>query len=302
MHKILIVGTGGVGGYLGAQLIRHTGAEVSFLARGNHLEAIQKNGLLVHDNNETYTVHPHAAVDDPTTLEAFDLILLTVKATALEATLPTLSTAVASHTIVLPLLNGVEHDSTVRRCYPDAQVLDGHIYILSNLTAPGTLKRKGKVLRLVWGGPGGVDPETAGKLTALFDAAHIGHKHADDIRQASWRKYLFISSFAVLTSKYRVPMDTVYANHRDELETLMHEIISLAQAKGIALGEAEFLSAMKQASQVTPGAKTSMQLDIEAGKPAEIEALCGYIVREGKQMKVNVPEMQKMYDSLTKTS
>jgi len=299
MQKILIVGTGGVGGYLGAQLIRHTDTEVTFLARGEHLAAIRAKGLTVHDNDTTSAVHPHAATNDPTTLEAFDLILLTVKATALEATLPTLSTAVASHTIMLPLLNGVEHDITVRRYYPDAHVLDGHIYILSNLTAPGTLRRKGEVLRLVWGSPDGIDPETADHLTTLFDTAHIRHKYADDIRLAGWRKYLFIASFAVLTARYGMPMDQIYATHRNTLEILMQEIIAVAQAKKIALDETEFLSAMKQASRVTPGAKTSMQLDMEAGKPAEIEALCGYLIREGERLGVAVPAMKTLYQHLS---
>ena len=300
MQKILIAGTGGVGGYVGAQLIRHAGAGVAFLARGEHLKAIRTRGLTIRDNDEYYTVHPTAATDDPASLGAFDLIIVSVKATALESTLEQIAPNVTPRTILLPLLNGVEHNLTIQRYFPEATVLDGHLYILSNLTSPGTLRRRGSVFRIVWGSPEEMAPAVVEAVTTLFDAAQIRHKLSDNIQLASWRKYLFIASFATLTSRYAQPMDRILTDHTDELQALMQEILTLANAKAIPLTQEDITTALTQASKVAPGAKTSLQLDIEAGKPAEIDALCGYVVREGRRLNVRVPEMQEMHQQLKK--
>jgi len=298
VKRILIAGTGGVGGYVGAQLIRRTDAEVTLLARGAHLEAIRINGLIVHDNDTTYTVHPHTATDDTTSLGTFDLIFIAVKATSLETTLHQIAPNIAPHTVILPLLNGVGHDRILRTHFPDATVLDGHIYILSNLTAPGTLRRRGEVLRIVWGSKEAIDPRTIEHLTTLLDAAHIRHKHTQDIELASWRKYLFIASFAALTSYHTKPMDRVLTDHPDELNALLHEIVSVARVEGIPLTPDDITTTLTQASRVAPGAKTSLQLDLEQNKPAETEALCGTIVHLGHKHGIETPVMERIYKHL----
>jgi 2-dehydropantoate 2-reductase len=298
MKRILIAGAGGVGGYIGAQLIRHTDAQITLLARGAHLEAIQTSGLIVHDNDTDYTVHPNAATDDTTSLGTFDLVLVAVKATALEATLHQIAPNIAPHTVILPLLNGVGHDRTLRTHFPDATVLDGHIYILSNLTAPGTLRRRGEVLRIVWGSEEAINPRVIEHLTTFFDAAHIRHKYTKDIRLASWRKYLFIASFAALTSYHIKPMDEVLTDHPDELQALLQEIVSVARAEAIPLSPDDITTALTQASRVAPGAKTSLQLDLEQNKPAETEALCGTIVHLGHKHGIETPVMERIYKHL----
>ncbi len=297
--KILIAGSGGVGSYVGAQLIRHTDAHVSLLARGNHLDAIRDSGLTIDEDNEHYTVHPAHATDNPGELGTFDLILLSVKATSLETTLEQLKSTITPDTILLPLLNGVGHADTLRRYYPDSIILDGHIYILSNITAPGIVRKRGKVFRLVWGSEPATDPTVDRRVTALFDAAKLRHTHSDAITLDGWRKYLFISAFAALTAYHDKPMDAIIAEHAQELEALMREIVAVAHAKQIPLTEAHITAALTQAANVTPGAKTSLQLDFKQGKPAEVEALCGLMVHEGRRLGVNTPEMQRMYERLT---
>ncbi len=297
---ILIAGSGGVGSYVGAQLIRHTDAHVSLLARGKHLEAIREKGLRIEEDNEHYTVHPAQATDNPGELGTFDLIILSVKATSLEATLKQLKPTITSNTILLPLLNGVGHADTIRRYYPNSTILDGHIYILSNITAPGTVRKRGKVFRLVWGSKQAVDPAIVHALTELFDTAGLRHHYSDSITLDNWKKYLFISAFAALTAYHNKPMNAITTEHAEELETLMREITAVAQVKDIPLTEEHITAALTQAAKVAPGAKTSLQLDIEQGKPAEVEALCGYIVHEGERLGVEVPGMERIYKSLKK--
>ena len=296
--KILIAGSGGVGSYVGAQLIRHTDADVSLLARGKHLGAIREKGLTIEEDQEHYTVHPAQATDDPGELGTFDLILLSVKATSLEETLQQLKANITSETILLPLLNGVGHADTLREQYPKSVILDGHIYILSNITAPGTGRKRGKVFRLVWGAEEPIDPRIAEALTHLFDTAKLRHKHSQSITLDSWKKYLFISAFAASTAYHDKPMDAIIAEHAEELTALFHENVAVAQAKDIPLTEEHITATLTQAARVAPGAKTSLQRDIEHSKPAEVEALCGYIVHEGERLGVDTPQMRKIYGRL----
>ncbi len=298
--RILIAGSGGVGSYVGAQLIRHTDADISLLARDNHLKAIREKGLTIEEDNEHYTVHPAQATDNPGELGTFDLIILSVKATSLETTLKQLKPTITPDTILLPLLNGVGHADTIRRYYPDTTVLDGNIYILSNITAPGTVRKRGKVFRLVWGSEQALDPAIVHALTELFDTAKLRHHPSESITLDNWKKYLFISAFAALTAYHDKPMDAITAEHAQELEALMREIVAVAQAKEIPLSEEHITAAFTQAAKVTPGAKTSLQLDIEQGKPAEVEALCGYIVHEGGRLGVATIGMEKIYEGLRK--
>ena len=298
--KILIAGSGGVGSYVGAQLIRHTDADVSLLARGSHLEAIREKGLTIEEENERYTVHPAQATDDPGELGTFDLIILSAKATSLDATLKQLEANITPNTVLLPLLNGVGHADTIHRYYPQSVILDGHIYIFSNIIIPGTVRKRGNLFRLVWGSEQTIDPTIIHAITDRFDTAGLRHHHSESISLDNWKKYLFISAFASLTAYHNKPMDAITAEHTEELETLMHEIVAVAQAKTIPLTEEHITAALTQATKVAPGARTSLQLDIEQGKPAEVEALCGYIVHEGERLGMEVPGMERIYKSLKK--
>jgi len=297
--RILILGAGGGGGYLGAQLIRHTDAEVSFVARGEHLEAIRRNGLEILEDNERYRVSPDHATDDPSELGIFELIIVTVKSTGLEESLALISKNIDSKTVMIPLLNGVDHDRDLRRVYPDADILNGCIYILSNIVEPGVIRKKGSIFNLCWG-RAGIDPESYRQISELFDAAGLRHKATANIDYEVWRKFLFISPMAALTSLYGIPMDRVVTEHPEELRELMEEIHSIAEARQIPLGREDLEQTLQRMQKTLPGAKTSMQLDIEQGKPAEIETLVGHPVHEGERLGVATPLYRKVYEKLQK--
>ena len=295
--KIMIVGAGGVGGYLGGSFIRAGENEVSLIARGTHLEAIRTQGLRIIDQQEEYTVHPAHALEDPASLGIQDLVLLTLKATDLAAGLQSIRSNISEQTVILPLLNGVEYRPRILKHYPRADALEGCIYILSNIVEPGVIRKKGETFRLCWGKED-FDPADYSPVARLFDRVLPRHKPTADIAFEQWRKFLFISPMAALTSLYRIPMDQVNKEHRAQLHRLLEEITALARAKGIPLGEKEIEATLAQASRVLPGAKTSMQLDLERGKPAEIEALAGYVVKEGKRLEVDVSETERIYTEL----
>jgi len=297
--RVLILGAGGVGGYLGYRLARFGQAQVSLVARGAHLEAIRERGLGVIDDTEEATIRPEHAVSDLSGLGEFDLIIVAVKHTDLAGSLELIRDNIAPHTLILPLLNGVDHRREILERYPEADVTEGCIYILSNIVEPGVIRKKGAIFNLCWGREG-FDPADYPQITALFDRALPRHKPTADIALEQWRKYLFISPMAALTSLYGKTMDRIVAEHPEELRRLMEEIAALARATGIPLDEKTVDKTFERMRQTLPGAKTSMQLDLERGKPAEIEALVGYVVKEGEKLGVDVSGMERVYGELTK--
>ena len=294
--KVLIAGVGGVGGYIGAKLIQHTNAKVTLLARGANFEAIEKNGLKVIENNEEFVVKPFKVTQNPQKEGIFDFIIIAVKSYDLEPLLEQLKNNVNEKMIILPLLNGVEHDLIIKKYYPNAKVLKGCIYIISHLKEPGVIEKKGKVFKLCWGG--NIDETSKEEIAKLFDTAKLRHKFTKEIDYEIWKKFLFISAMAALTTYYKTTMDIIASKHNQELQELFTEIVTLAQKKGVSLTNQEIEAALTQASKVIAGAKTSMQLDFEKGKKSEIDSLLGFVVKESKKLRLQAHLMEKIYNSL----
>ncbi len=292
--RVLIAGVGGVGGYIGAQIILHTDTEVVFLARGEHLRTIQEEGLKVIDNGEEFVVKPAKAVENAKDEGVFDLIIIGVKSYDLENVLKSLSANIGKDTAILPLLNGIEHDKTVKKLYPHSKVLKGCVYIISHIQNPGVIVKKGKVFKLCWGGTG-----EFGEIAKLFESAKLRHKQTENIDYEIWKKFLFISAMAALTSYYKKSMDSVAKEHSAELKELFNEITALAQKLSVPLTQEDINSALAQASKVVEGAKTSMQLDLEKGKKSEIDSLLGSVVNLSKKHGLKAPLMEKIYNELS---
>ena len=299
--KIAIIGAGGVGGYIGAKLKQNSENEVAFVARGKHLEAMRREGLRVEDEEESFVVHPDHLGKDLEGLGVFDLIILAVKSYSLDEALEMISENIDKHTILLPLLNGVDHDMEVLERYPEARVLNGCIYIFSNIKEAGHIKKYGGVFHLFYGSRR--EPkEQYLEIEKLFDATGLKHRLTDKIELETWRKYLLISAYASMTSYYGAPLGVIARDHYEELAQLLAEIKAIANAKGIALEEKNVDNVLARVKSVPFDSKTSMQLDLEAGKPTEIEALTGYIVREGQRLGIKAPIMERIYKKLVEAS
>ncbi len=294
--KIMIMGAGGVGAYIGAKFIA-IGESVNLIARGEHLKVIQKNGLKLIEDKRSSIFYPQNTTNDPSLLGVQDLIFITLKEPDLEDGLEAIKSNISDNTYIIPLLNGVDYRSKILQYYPNANVLEGCIYIISNIVQAGVIEKKGSVFQLCWG-KDDFDPSNYSQLIELFDKALPRHKATKSIKYEQWKKFLFISSMASLTSLYQTPMDKVFKEHKTELTNLLKEIVAVANSKNIPLGEKEIEATLTQASKLLPNAKTSMQLDLENGKIAEIEALVGYIVKEGKKEGVDVKQMDRIYHIL----
>ncbi len=291
--RIVVAGVGGVGGYIGAHLC-NLEDEVIFLARGAHAEAIRNNGLLVKTDEGELTAHPDKVVRAQELEDEIELLLLCVKSYDIENVLAELSDNITPSTIVLPFANGVEHKEQIESLV-NAKVLHGALYILAHKEADGVIVKKGKVFAALFGAK--EYPKETEQVAELFEKAGLRYKTPEDIEEAIWKKYLFISAFAALTSYFDTTMRKVYELHKNWADTLLHEIADVAEAKGIHIQD-EVEKALKTASSLPEDASSSMHLDFQNGSRTELETLCGYIVREGKRLRLPTPLMAKIYGVL----
>jgi len=288
--KIAVVGLGGVGGYICASLAK-TEYEVVGFARGEHLNEIKKNGLEIVEDSISWNVKIDAKeLGDFSGY--FDVVLFCVKSYDLKDAYEKISKNIDFKTTIISFSNGV-NNGDILRSMSDSNVLDGCIYILSHVEKAGVIRKKGKVFAGVFGG----DEEATQKLSQIFEDASLRYKTSNDIKTAIWKKYIFISAFATITSYYDTTIGDIYENHKDEVTTLLEEIADVAKAKGLDI-ESEIEKSLDTASKVPYDSSTSMYLDFKNHKRVELDSLTKYVVDEGKKLGVDTPLMKKMYESL----
>ena len=291
--RVAVIGLGGVGGYIAASFAK-AGVDVIGFARGEHLKAIQTQGIKIVEDENCWDVDLDArALDD---LDgyfegSFDVVLFCVKSYDLEDSYEHIKSHIDEKTILISFSNGVSNGDTLRSL-TDSTVLDGCIYILSHIESAGVVRKKGKVFAAVFGG----EKNATQTLASLFEKAQLRFKTPDNIETAIWKKYIFISSFATLTSYYDKSIGYIYEHKRDEARELLQEIANVAKDKGIDIEE-EVDKALQTASKVPYDSFTSMYLDFKNKKRVELESLSGFIA---KYENVKTPLMQKMYEELLK--
>ena len=267
--RIVVAGIGGVGGYIGAHLCG-MGDEVIFIARGGHAAAIREKGLLVKEDEDMFTAHPDAVVEAGELEGDIDLLLLCVKSYDIESALAELSGNITPSTVIVPFANGVEHQEKIASLV-DAKVLHGAVYILAHREEEGAIVKKGKVFTAVFGSR--EYPDETARVAAVFEKAGLRYKTPENIEEAVWRKYLFISAFAALTTYFDIGMRKVYELHNNWAHTLLKEIADVAEAKGIHVQD-EVEKALGVASALPDDASSSMHLDFKNGRKTELETLC----------------------------
>jgi len=283
--RVAVVGLGGVGGYIAASFVK-AGIDVVGFARGEHLKEIQKHGIKIIEDEKTWSVRVDTREEDD--LDgyfegAFDVVMFCVKSYDLVDSFEHIRSHLDENTTLLSFSNGVENAQTLRELSV-CHVLDGCVYILAHIESFGVIRKKGKVFSAVFGG----ETEATEKLVRLFKKADLRFKTPSDIQTAIWKKYIFISAFATLTSYYNNSIGFIYEHHRDEAEELLREIAGFAKSRGINIDD-EVSKSLKVASTVPYDSKTSMLKDFENKKRVELESLSGY---------VKTPLMSRLYEKL----
>jgi len=300
--KIVTAGIGGVGGYFGGLLARqyhNSETEIFFIARGAHETAIRTAGLKMETGDGNFTAHPAGVFSNPSDVGIADLIIFCTKSYDLEETANACKPIAGSNTILLPLLNGVDASGRLKKIFPDSEVWDGCVYLVSRLASPGVIRESGNIRKLFFGSDAGSESKLF-SAEKLFRDAGIDAAWSKNITETTWEKFLFISPMATLTSFLDRPIGAVFANAESVkmLDSLLQEIKAVADSKKILLPESVTQKNIEKLKSLPDGATTSMHSDFKKGGKTELESLTGYVVREAGLMNVPVPTYQMMYERL----
>lgn len=294
--RIAILGIGGVGGYFGGQLARTFAGsdedEIIFIARGANAGAIRANGLLIKTSQGEAVARPDLVSDDPAAIGVVDLLVVATKAFDLEQSVGTYAAVIGPETAILPLLNGVGHAETIRGRFPDADVWNGCVFIVTRLESPGTVW-VGSDMRVFQFG-GGADRVKMTRFLERLKSAGVDAYLSDDIERTVWEKYVFISPLASLTSYHDTTNGGLIRDHRDELRRMIAEVVAVGRAKGVAFADDIIDATLAKLEKAPPDSTSSMHSDFMKGGRNELETLTGYVVREAAKVGIAVPTYERV--------
>ena len=299
--KVAVMGAGSMGGYFGGMLAR-AGHDVTLIARGENLAAIRSNGLRMQTEAGDFTV-PCSATDRPAEVGPVDLALLTTKTYHNVDAVPAMAPLIGSNTAVLSLQNGIDSYLPVVEQFPNAVMLPGAAYIEANRLGPGVVQQAGRVVRVVTGGTRGSPPEhgeRAAAVCAAFRDAEVEAEASDDIEIALWTKFLFIATMAGITSLAREFVRDLLPRPewRKIVRACLEEIETAGRASGVNLAPDVVDSTFDYMDQSRGAMRASMHADLVAGRPLELEALNGAVVRAGEAAGVPTPINDVIYAAL----
>ncbi len=288
--RIAIMGSGGVGGYLGGRLAA-SGQDVTFIARGAHLEAIRAAGLRIESALGDARVQPAPASGEPASVGPVDLVIFAVKLYDTEAAAEACRPLVAEGTGVVTFQNGVDSVDVLARILGREHVVGGVAQIASVVGAPGVIRHTGTMARFVFGELDGQPSARVEALAAALKAAGVEHAVSDAIGRDIWAKMVFLATFAGLTAVMRLPIGPIRADPdtRALYQDGLAEALAVARARGIALPEDFVAATLARTDQLPAQMKSSMLEDLERGKRLELAWLSGAIVRMGREHGVPTP-------------
>lgn len=296
--RIAVIGSGGVGGYFGGKLAK-AGHEVTFVARGEHLKAIQQNGLTVKSINGDFNLTDVSATVDVSTIGKVDLVLLCVKAWQVKDVGAELHHLVDENTPILPLQNGILATEELSEFVDKKHILVGLCRIISKIETPGIINHFAVNPSIVFGDVNGINIDKLEQVKAAIEVAEIDVFLTENILVEQWKKFVFISSgslLAITKSSYGVLRDI--AETRTMFKSLLQEGIDVAAKLNINL-PAEYLEKTMAFIDAMPyDANCSLARDFWEGKPSEIEYQSGTIVKLGKKHNLPTPTHQFIYNCL----
>ena len=297
--KIMIMGTGGVGAYYGG-LLAQQGNDVTFIARGAHLEAIRANGLQVKSIFGDFTINPAKATDKPADVGPVDLILFCTKTYSTDEAAQAILPVVGRQTAVLSLQNGVDAAERIGKIIGAEKVIGGATWISSAVEAPGVIKQVSQFRRIVFGELDGTHSERIQNIHKVLENIGVTVEVSENILKILWTKFVFISSASSFGSLTRLPMGEYrfIPKTRAMIIGLMREVEAVARAQGIDLDEDVVQKSLDFMDGAAPHIKASMQLDVDAGRKTELEAMVGVIGRKGHDLGIPTPIADFIYASL----
>jgi len=298
--RIAVFGTGGIGGYFGGRLAQ-AGEDVVFIARGKHLQAMRENGLRVDSIKGDFIIKPVQATDDPKQVGIVDVILVGVKAWQVPEAALGMRPMVGPHTIALPVQNGVEAPSQLAGILGAEHVLGGLCGLMVFIAGLGHIRHAAVDPFIGFAELDNRPSQRVEKLSQVFSKAQgVRVDNPPDIHVGLWRKFLFVTGVTGVGAVTRAPIG-IYRSQpgtRKMLEQVAEEICEVAWARKIALPQDAVTKSMDYWDSMPPEVTSSIQRDIMNGRPSEIDALNGAVVRLGKEAGVETPVNAFIYYSL----
>jgi 2-dehydropantoate 2-reductase len=297
--RILIMGSGGVGGVFGARLAKG-GADVTFVARGAHLEAMRKNGLRIEGGVDPIALPKVSATEDPASAGRVDIILFAVKLWDTESAARTLVPCIGPGTGLISFQNGVQKDDMLRPIVGDGVLIGGTSHVSAAITAPGVITQNGALQKLTFGEFDGQRSQRVEDFHKACLAGGIQSEIAPDINLVIWQKFVFLAALAGATTSMRAPIGAIRDNPltRQFLLDLMKEIVAVGRARGVSLPPDFAEQQMSFADSLPAGMIASMYHDLQSGKPLELPWLNGSVVDLGAEVAVPTPLNRAVRDIL----
>jgi 2-dehydropantoate 2-reductase len=297
--RIAVYGAGGVGGYFGGRLAM-AGNEVGFIARGENLKALRASGLKIESTKGDFTIPSVTASDEPAEIGPVDLVILAVKAWQVPEVAPAIRPMIGPETIALPLQNGVEAYDQLANVLGPQHVIGGLCRIISYLVEPGYIRHVGFEPSVAFAEWDNLPSPRTGHLLETFLNAGIETSIPSNFQSALWQKFLFIAGYGGIGAVTRAPAGIIrkLPETRALIERGMREVRAVATARGVALAENAVDQALAGVDKLPDDATSSMQRDVVAGRPSELEAKNGAVVRMGAEIGVETPVNSFVYHSL----
>lgn len=297
--KYLIAGTGGTGAAIGAFLASE-GKDVTFIARGAHLDAMKKNGLIIDSGLKGHIEIKNVKAFEGKDINGkFDVIFICVKSYSLDDMVPVIKKASHSDTIVIPILNMFKTGAKLKEQLPEVKFLEGCIYISAYIDGPGKIVHAGETFKVFFGNPynENVKEGLMEQVVSDLRSAGVTSDISDDILRDTFKKFSFISAFAAAGAFYDTDAGAIHreGEEREFYKSLVREIIEVGKAMGVNTSPTLFEEDMATIDSFGDDIKTSLQRDLEAGKNSEIDTLIFGVSKLGKQYGIPTP----CYDKVT---
>jgi 2-dehydropantoate 2-reductase len=290
--KVAIYGAGGVGGYFGARLAA-AGNEVHFIARGAHLAAMREKGLRVESGAGNVHLKAPLVHASPQEVGAVDVVLFCVKLWDVEGAAPSVKPLLRQGAKVIAFQNGIESPDMLRRALGEQHVLPGVAYIATGIREPGVIAHTGTMERLQVG-------QGAPHFVSACKSAGINIEESGDIDRARWEKFVFLVGLSGVTALSRRPVGECRADAelRATLEAAMREAWRLGRKRGIGLPDGFVEERMNFVDGLHADMRTSLQHDLQNGRPLEAPWLCGAVARMSAEAGLDAPVNRTIYAAM----